>query len=188
MPHSKTQKYVEEHNNKCPTCNKMLIEKDKEVASLLRKLTLGNGSGSSGNSNAQGQGVRLKPPTFNGKGDPKHFFVKLTNYLETYRIVGTSETVRVLKSCLEGSALDLFLSLSFRDQYDLELLKETFQNHFQPLSHTIVETETFMKIKKKVNERVSEFYAALKKKADELSIEESLLKITFISGLEKEAQ
>ena len=63
-PTPKTQKYVEDNNNRCPTCNTMLIEKGEDVASLLRKLTLGNWSGSSGNSNAQG--VRLKPPTFNG--------------------------------------------------------------------------------------------------------------------------
>ena len=31
-------------------------------------------------------GVKLKPPTFNGKLDPKHFFVKLLSYVETYKI------------------------------------------------------------------------------------------------------
>ena len=81
-PTAKTQKYVEDDNNKCSTCKLMLIEKCDDVASLLRHITLGNLPGASRNVNAQG--VRLKPPTFNGKGDSKHFFVKLANYMETY--------------------------------------------------------------------------------------------------------
>ena len=45
------------------------------------------------------------------KNDPKHFFVKLFNYLENYKIENEEEKIRVLKSCLDGPALDLYLAL-----------------------------------------------------------------------------
>ena len=49
-------------------------------------------------------GVRLKPPTFNGK------------------------------SCLEDAALDLYLSLDQDKQQDLEALEINFHQHFKPLN------------------------------------------------------
>ena len=143
-PTAKIHKYVVEHNNICPNCNLTMVEKNDDLATLLRGLTMGNLAGAPRNANAQG--VCLKPPTFDGKGDSKHFFVKLSNYMETYGIDGGGETVRLLKSCLESAALDLFLSLSYREQSNLESLGQIFQNHFRPLSHKIVETENLMKI------------------------------------------
>ena len=50
----------------------------------------------------QNTGVRLKPPTFDGKSEPKQFFVKLFNYLETYNVENGDEKIRVLKSCLDA--------------------------------------------------------------------------------------
>ena len=85
-PTAKTHKYVLDLNNRCPTCNLTLVEKNDDLATLLRELTMGNLAGASRNANAQG--VRLKPPTFDGKGDSKHFFVKLAKYMETYGIDG----------------------------------------------------------------------------------------------------
>ena len=41
----------------------------------------------------QSTGVRLKPPTFDGKNEPKHFFVKLFNYLETYNVESNEEKI-----------------------------------------------------------------------------------------------
>ena len=185
-PTAKTQKYISDNGNICPTCNLTLAENNDDLVTLLRGLTMGNVSGATRSANAQG--VRLKPPTFDGSGDSKHFFVKLSNYMETYGISSNGEIIRLLKSCLESAALDLYLSLSLAEQSDLEELGQIFQNHFRPLSHRIVETENFLKIKKKPSESISEFYAALKKKASELEIDKSLLEITFIAGIEKETQ
>ena len=66
-PTAKTQKYISDHGNRCPACNLTLVEKNDDLATLLRGLTMGNLSGATRNANAQG--VRLKPPTFDGKGD-----------------------------------------------------------------------------------------------------------------------
>ena len=74
---------------------------------------------------SQNSGVRLKPPTFNGQLDPKHFFVKLFNYLETYKVKSEEEKIRVLKSCLEGPALDLYLALPKEEQGDIMMLEKT---------------------------------------------------------------
>ena len=184
---AKTQKYIQDHDNKCPTCNKTLIEKDN-LETMLRKVLLsGPGSGFS-DGKSQEKGMRLKPPTYSGRDDPKHFFVKLKNYLETYHIDDNKEIIRVLKSCLDGKALDLYLTLNPYEQGELESLQKMFKNHFQPMSHSIVETENFMRTKKRANESVSEYFAGLKKKADELKIESALLKVAFVSGLSKETQ
>ena len=69
---------------------------------------------------SQSTGVRLKPPTFDGKNEPKHFFVKLFNYLETYNVESNEEKIRVLKSCLEGPALDSYLALPQREQGNIK--------------------------------------------------------------------
>ena len=72
-PTAKTQKYISDHGNRCPACNLTLVEKNDDLATLLRGLTMGNFSGATRSANAQG--VRLKPPTFDGSGDSKHFFL-----------------------------------------------------------------------------------------------------------------
>ena len=72
---------------------------------------------------SQNSGFRLKPPTFEGKSEPKHFFVKLFNYLETYNVESDDEKIRVLKSCLEGPALDLYLALPQREQGYIKILE-----------------------------------------------------------------
>ena len=93
-------------------------------------------------------GMKLRPPTFDGKKDPKHFFVKLFNYLENYKIEEEEEKIRVLKSCLEGAALDLYLALPQEEQGDITILENIFQNHFKPKGHDVVETEAFLKLKR----------------------------------------
>ena len=137
---------------------------------------------------SQNAGVRLKPPTFDGKNEPKHFFVKLFNYLETYNVESEEEKIRVLKSCLEGPALDLYLALPQREQGDIKILEKTFQSHFRPAGHNVVETEAFLRIKKGPNQTISEYYTFIRKKANKLQIEESIVRITFIQGLPKEYQ
>ena len=180
----KTRGYREQHNNVCPTCNKMMVELDpdyseipalkdnkqnahSQISDLLIGLTKAQGTfGSVKERATHDNGVKLKPPTFSGKNDPKHFFVKLLNYLETYKI-GTEEAkIRVLKSCLEDSALDLYLSLDEESQSDLQELEKTFVQHYTPLGHSVIETEKFMKIKKEPKQSVSEFHTLLKKKAN----------------------
>ena len=56
----KTVKYIEEHNNKCSQCGKMLIELEIKV---LEQLMKGN---TPFNAPSQNSGVRLKPPTLMG--------------------------------------------------------------------------------------------------------------------------
>ena len=53
---------------------------------MLNQVTKGALMGSVKERPAQNLGVRLKPPVLNGKTDPEPFFVKLLNYLETYKI------------------------------------------------------------------------------------------------------
>ena len=103
----------------------------------------------------------MRPPTFDGKSEPKHFFVKLFNYLENYEIEEEEEKIRVLKSCLEGAALDLYLALPQEEQGDTAILENIFQNHFKPKGHDVVETEAFLKLKKGSNQTISEFYTLI---------------------------
>ena len=98
------------------------------------------------------------------------------------------EKIRVLKSCLEGPALDLYLALPYDEQGDLTMLEKTFLQHFRPVNHTVVETEAFVKMRKGAKQTVSEFYTALRKKANKLLIKESIVRITFMQGLDRDYQ
>ena len=53
------------------------------------------------------------------------FSVKLLNYMETYKVHSEYEKIRILKSCLEDSALDLYLSLTDQEQGDLTMMEKT---------------------------------------------------------------
>ena len=101
--------------------------------------------------------------------------MKLLNYVATYKIRSYDQKIQVLKSCLEEAALDLYLSLDENEQYDLEALEKIFQQHFKPRNHSVIETEAFMRMKKSNEQSVSEFHTSLRKKANELLIEESLV-------------
>ena len=206
-PTPKTRKLREENQNVCPDCSKMLVElgpdyssippledikgakTDVKVGEVIEKHSNGEAVfGSVKDRPPHNAGVKLKPPSFTGKSDPQHFFVKLLNYLETYKIQAEDQKIRVLKSCLEDSALDLYLSLDEDTQSDLGVLEKTFREHFKPLGHSVIETEAFMKMKKTPKQSVSEFHTSLKKKANELLIDESLVRVAFIQGLEPEFQ
>ena len=110
-------------------------------------------------------GVKLKPPSYAGKSgvDPKHFFVKLENYLDSYRIKTQVEKIRILKQCLEGSALDLFLTLEPEVQADLKILEQKFKTQFAPKGHDLVETQDFMKSVKNSKQSISEFHTQIMK-------------------------
>merc|ERR1711989_139791 len=157
------------------------VTNDSVIGSVKSRSSQKSGS-------SQSTGVRLKPPTFDGKNEPKHFFVKLFNYLETYNVESNEEKIRVLKSCLEGPALDLYLALPQKEQGDIKILERTFQSHFRPAGHNVVETGAFMKLKKGPNQTLSEYYTYIRKKANELQIEEAIVEITFIQGLPKDYQ
>ena len=94
----------------------------------------------------------------------------------------------MLKFCLEDAALDLHLSLDENEQHYLDALENIFQPHFKPLNHSVIETEVFMRMKKGNDQSVSEFHTSLRKKANELLIDGSLVRIAFIQGLEPEYQ
>ena len=59
----------------------------------------------------------------------------------------------ILKSCLEGKALDFYLTLAENEQGNLAVLDEKLQDHFRPKNHKIVEMEKFMKMKKTAAKR-----------------------------------
>ena len=84
--------------------------------------------------------------------------IKLRNFLEMYGIEAEKEKIMILKSCLEGKALDFYLTLAENEQGNLAVLDEKLQDHFSPKNHNIIEMEKFMKMKKNGNQSVSEFY------------------------------
>ena len=69
---AKTKKYVEENDNVCPRCGKMLVEKENDLESILKKLVLGK-DGQKDDFSVQNKGVKLKPPIYNGKTDRPTF-------------------------------------------------------------------------------------------------------------------
>ena len=210
-PSRKSRSFVSENGNVCPACNKALIDRElyeiplpklEEVAPVVlpeedsdeakipgRGLgeileMLGNASfGSVKDRKGTAQNIRLKPPTFNGTGDPKHFWLKMANYYEACKITKESEKICILKQCLEGTALDLFLSLNTETQSDIEILGKKFQQHFRPLGHDIVETQTFLKMQKMDGQSVSDFHMQVRKKASELLLPDSLIRVTLLQGL-----
>ena len=196
----KTRAYTSQNANKCPTCGKKMLEDEPKYEPVppleetkgfdMEKLLSGLATANFGSvkERSHNNSIKLKPPVFSGKGDSKHFFVKLENYIESYKISSEETKIRLLKSCLENTALDLFLSLDDETQSDLELLQKKFQQHFAPLGHSLIATQSFMKLTKLPKQTVSEFHIQLKKKADELLLEDCLIKIVFLQGLSPEYQ
>ena len=128
-PPPKTEKFVGKNEN-CPNCTKMLAETE---SGLLEQLTKGGALiKARKNSPTQNSGLRFKAPIFDGLSEPRHFMVKLRNFFEIYGIDAEREKIMILKSCLEGKALDFYLSLAENEQGNLALLDEKFQDHFRP--------------------------------------------------------
>ena len=201
-PSPKTRLQVETNNNTCPTCQKMLIEKpepkpepkyedmpalegtgdgnkvknsDKDESEDIRGLLKGLASlRSTKDRKDRNNDVRLKPPTYKGDSEPTHFFVKLENFLEHQSVSKEIDKIRIMKSCLEGPALDLYLCLDKTTQTDIVMLEKKFKTHFRPNGHTIVEEKNFVRTYRQQDETISQYYAKLRKKASELLIEEAL--------------
>ena len=132
--------------------------------------------------------VKIKPPAFEGKGDPTHFFIKIKNFFEINKVQTKKEKSAILKSCLNEEALDLFITLSKDEQTDIEALERTFKNHFKPTRHDLIETERFLKIRKQKEQSVSNFYTKIKRKGLELKVDPALIKQAFCQGLSRDIQ
>ena len=164
----------------------------KIFADWLEGLSTGQVKGNKsakGNTSDQNQNsVRIKPPAFEGRGDPAHFFIKLKNFIDINKIKKEAEKIAVLKNCLSKEALDLFQSLSEDGQMDLEALEKIFKQYFKPMKHDIIETERFLKTRKAKDQSVLNFYIKIKKKGLELLMDPALTKQAFCQGLDKETQ
>ena len=211
-PGARTKDIIKKNKNKCPNtdCGKKMTDipgydsdepasepsrnehQFKIFADWLEGLSTGQVRGikpAKENTSDQNQSsVRIKLPSFGGQGEPTHFFVKLQNFIEINKIKKEAEKLAVLKSCLSGEALDIFLSLSGDKQRDLEALEKIFKQHFKPVKHDIIETEAFLKTRKDKEQSVLNFYTKIKKKGLELLMDPALVKQAFCQGLDKETQ
>ena len=209
---TKTKASIKRNNNKCPNtdCGKKMTDiqgydtdestsettknehQFKIFADWLEGLSTGQVKGNrsaKGNTSDQNQNsVRIKPPSFEGRDDPAHFFIKLKNFIEINKIKKEAEKIAILKSCLSGEALDVLLSLSEDEQMDLEALEKIFKQYFKPMKHDIIETERFLKTRKAKDQSVLNFYIKIKKKGLELLMDPALTKQAFCQGLAKETQ
>ena len=61
--------------------------------------------------------IKIKLPSFQGKSDHVHFFIKLGNYFDTNGIRNDRDSKYILISCLSEDALDLFNSLEEERQF-----------------------------------------------------------------------
>ena len=200
---ARTRKYVADNNNICPVCNKTLIEeptyekavdmpalereKDSDVSRLLELLgdaTLGS------TKNRPTESVKLKMPRFSGNEgmEARHFFLKLENYYEAYKIVKEETKTRILKQALDDRALDLYISLDEDTQSDITALEKIFVQHFSPRKHEFLEMKEFFKFEKSSKESVSEFLLRLRKKAKELLVTDDMIRAIFLNGLGQDYQ
>ena len=201
----KTKGIVKKNNNKCPqpNCGKKMTDiqgyesdtedstkGDKSIKILtewLDGLVSGNLKGARTKDQNQSS-VRIKPPTFRGSEDPAHFFVKLSNFIEINKIKKEEDKCAVLKSCLSDEALDLFLSLPADEQADIQALEKIFKQHFKPVKHELIEMEKFLKMKKRNEQSVSNFYTQIRRKGLELKVDPALIKQAFCQGLSRDIQ
>ena len=110
-------------------------------------------------------GFKMQLPRFSGvEGeDPRHYFLKMTAFLEAYDIDQNAERVRVFLDSLQGPAMDLYVSLSWEEQSDIAFLHRVFLEHFKPRKHAILEASEILNAKKKPSESISNFLLRLKK-------------------------
>ena len=134
-PPPKTEKFVGKNEN-CPNCTKRSAEIE---SGPLEELTKGEALiKRRKNSPTQNSGLRVKAPIFDGRSsEPRHFMIKLRNFLEIYGIEAEKEKIMILKSCLEGKALDFYLTLAENEQGNLAVLDEKLQDHFSPKAKPI---------------------------------------------------
>ena len=101
---AKTRGHVKQYKNKCPTCSHKLSDitdynSENDSKNLLNKAVvewiggLSTDSVSHTRPNKNDGSVKIKPPVFQGKGDPAYFFIKIKNYLETNNVQTEKEKV-----------------------------------------------------------------------------------------------
>ena len=119
-----------------------------------------------------------------GKGaDPKHYFLKMNAFLDTYCISKIDKIINVFLDSLEDDALDLYLSLETDKKADLIYLEHIFSIHFKPKKHDILGQSDMLKMSKRLDESISEYYLRLSKEAREFSVGLDMLKAIFVQGL-----
>ena len=131
---TKTKASIRKHNNKCPDpgCGKKMTDipgydideptgepsrneqQFKVFADWLEALSAGQvktGRPVKGSNSDQNQNpVRIKPPSFEGRNDPAHFFVKLQNFVEINKIRKEAEKNCSFKKLLErGSSRSVLI-------------------------------------------------------------------------------
>ena len=85
----KTTKEIKKHKNECPSCNLKMSDYDSDQESkIIIDIIKGLSTGQLGltRSNKSQNMIKIKPPAFEGKGDPAHFFIKIRNYFEVHNI------------------------------------------------------------------------------------------------------
>ena len=123
----KTRNYVTENGNRCPQCDKFLIDeslylkpspewdsndlKTNKLKSLVENMAF----------RKENDVARLKLSTFSGgEGEnPAHFFLKLENIFTAYHIVKEEEKIRIFKQSINSKGVDLFMSLDENTQGDI---------------------------------------------------------------------
>ena len=110
----KTTKKIKKHKNECPSCNLKMSDYDSDqeskiIIDLIRGMSTGQLGLTRTNKEQSQSSVKIKPPAFEGKGDPTHFFIKIKNFFEINKVQTEKEKSAILKSCLNEEALDLFI-------------------------------------------------------------------------------
>ncbi len=203
-PGARTKDIIKKNKNKCPNtdCGKKMTDiqgydteeatgeptrnehQFKIFADWLEGLSTGQLKGNRAIKDQSQNAIKIKLPTFTGAEDPNHFFVKIKNYFEIQNIRTRREKARILKSCLSDDALDFYLSMEDSEQTDIDCLEKAFKRYFKPVKHDLIETERFLKIKKRKEQSASNFYTQIKRKGLELLIDPVLIKQAFCQGLD----
>ena len=133
---------------------------------------------------------KLILPHYGGsvKENVEHYSVKISVYVNNYNIDLRQERINVFKCILSNEALDLFLSLSYEKQGDIESLRGVFINYFEPRKHRFLRLAEFLKYSKGIDERMPSYYLRLCRYAQRYDIDTEILKAVFVVGLPLEFQ
>lgn len=189
-PSQKTRAFVRVNDNKCPNCAKRLTDVESISLNILTNESIKVQTKKIPNKAIYvfpevENFIHLKLPSFDGNKDidPRHFFVKIRNYFEFYRIHRPDTRNQVLIQALNDKALDLFLTLGEEIQTNLDKLESIFVHHFRPIKHIISETQDFLCRKKSCVQSVSQFLLEIRKRGKEIEVSDDLIRVVFLLGL-----
>ena len=200
---AKTRAFVTENSNVCPNCGKQILDESLYEEPKLPALEEDENENKPDMGDffkllkifgsvkeRAGENIKLKLPYFEEKykQNIKVYFIKLKNYLETYKINKAESRIRLLMQVLDGSALDLYLTLSDDVQSDLPVLEQIFTQHFRPIKLDHVELRQFWLTEKSSKETISEFAVRLQKRADEILVPQETLRAVFLNALPSDFQ